>query len=371
MTLFLLSICIAIVVIHFGYYTVIFNFFNFNKSQVYPDNTPPVSVIICAKNEAENLETYLPYLVNQKYPDFELVLINDRSYDETSVILETYKKKYSFIKIVTIEEADYFYGNKKYALTLGIKAATHDCLLLTDPNCKPKSEFWIQEMAQQFQASKKIVLGYATYQYVPKSILNKLIRFETLMTALQYFSFAKIGSPYMGVGRNLMYSKATFLKNKGFHQHIRLLSGDDDLLINQIATKENTSICVNEQAQIVSFPKDSFKNWILLKKRHISTAAFYKPTHKFFLSLYTLNRLLFWIVLPTSLFYVESSFYQLIILGLITCKLISEYVVVGIAAKKLKEKGLTIFIPILDICLLFFQIYLFVHNSIHKPKKWS
>ena len=371
MTIFLLSICILITVIHFGYYTFVFNFFNFTKTPQKVKNNIPVSVIVCAKNEEVNLKTYLPFLVNQKYDDFELVLINDRSYDETATIFEEYEAKYDFVKVVTIQETDYFYGNKKYALTLGIKAATNDCLLFTDADCKPKSDYWIQEMANQFTGDTKIVLGYGALQNISNSFLNKVIRYETLMTALQYFSFAKIGVPYMGVGRNLMYSKAVFLKNKGFHQHIRVMSGDDDLLINQIANKQNTAICFEENSHTVSLPKKDWKSWAIQKRRHISTASLYKPMHQFLLGLYAFNRLLFWLVLPASLIYIENTNYQLIITVLIAIKLISEYIVVGIASNKLKEKGLILLIPILDICLLFFQLYIFLYNKINKPHKWS
>lgn len=371
MSIVLLSICILIVIIHFGYYLFAFNFFNFSKSQQTHKNNVPVSVIICAKNEAENLKIYLPYLVNQQYPNYELVLINDRSYDETADIFEDYEQKYDFVKVVTVQESDYFYGNKKYALTLGIKAATNDCLLFTDADCKPNSEFWIQEMANHFKNDTKIVLGYGAHNQVAKSFLNKLIRYETLMTALQYFSFAKIGVPYMGVGRNLMYSKAVFLKNKGFHQHIRVMSGDDDLLINQIATKENTSICFSEDSHTKSPPKTDWKSWATQKRRHISTADLYKPLHQFILSLYASNRFLFWIFLPFTLIYVDQLIFKYIIAGAIIFKFISEYIVVGVAAKKLKETGLILLIPILDLFLLFFQLYIFAYNKLHKPKKWS
>ncbi|MGY5353898.1 glycosyltransferase [Wenyingzhuangia sp. IMCC45467] len=371
MTLLLLSICILVTIIHFGYYTFIFNFFNFTKTQQTSTNNIPVSVIICAKNEAENLKKNLPYIVNQHYHNFELVLINDRSYDDTADIFETYEQKYDFVKVVTIQESDYFYGNKKYALTLGIKAATHDCLLLTDADCKPNSKLWIQEMVNQFANKTKIVLGYGAYTTINNSFLNKVIRYETLITALQYFSFAKIGFPYMGVGRNLMYSKEVFLKNKGFHQHIRVMSGDDDLLINQIATKENTAICFDENAHTTSAPKTDLKTWVIQKRRHISTANLYKPVHKFMLGLYAFNRLLFWLLLPFCLFYIDNNQYKLIIGITIMIKFISEYVVVGIAAKKLKEKKLTILIPILDLCLLIFQLYIFAFNKFNKPQKWS
>ncbi|NJB81869.1 glycosyltransferase [Wenyingzhuangia aestuarii] len=370
MTLLILTICCIIIAIHIVYYVFAFNFFNFSKKKEQT-NTPPVSVVVCAKNEAQNLKKLLPELVKQQYPDFELVLINDRSYDETEDIYSEYAEKYSFIKLVNVQESDHFYGNKKYALTLGIKAATNDCLLFTDADCLPKSEFWIQEMASQYNGETKIVLGYGPYQTTANSLLNKLIRYETILTALQYFSFAKLGMPYMGVGRNLLYSKEVFLKNKGFNQYVKIMSGDDDLLINQIANAENTAICFEEQSHMVSAPKTTFKELVTQKRRHISTSDYYKKHHKFILGTYALNRLLFWLILPFSLFYVDTTKNQIFIASLIAFKLISEYIVVGIATHKLKEKKIIAFIPFLDLLLLMFQIYIFICNSVSKPKKWS
>lgn len=366
----LLLICIAIIVIHIFYYLVIFNFFNASKKKS-KKNTPPVSIIVCAKNEADNLKKLLPVLVQQQYSNFEIVLINDRSYDETASLFEEYEKKYNFIKVVTVKNVEHFHGNKKYALTLGIKAAANDCLLFTDADCIPKSDFWIQEMANQFDTKTKIVLGYGPYTFVPYNLVNILIRYETLLTALQYFSFAKLGFPYMGVGRNLLYSKTLFLENKGYNQHINVMSGDDDLLINQIATKENTEIYYDEHTHMVSAPKTSFKKLITQKRRHISTASYYKTKHKIILGLYAFNRTLFWIIFPLVLYMVKVPKYQILIYILIAFKFLSEYIVVGIAARKLKEKRIIPFVPFLDLFLLLFQLYIFICNLFSKPKKWS
>ncbi len=371
MTFTLLTICMVIIAIHTCFYVFIFNAFNFSKKTKTKNNTLPVSVIVCAKNEAENLKKLLPKLTEQEYPNFEIILINDRSYDETLDIYETYAAQFSFIKIVNVQHTEHFYGNKKYALTLGIKAATNDCLLFTDADCIPNNNHWIQTMANQFTGTTKIVLGYGPYTYLPYRFLNKLIRYETLITAIQYFSYAKIGIPYMGVGRNLLYSKALFLKNKGFHQHINIMSGDDDLLINSIANGKNTAICIEEASFMTSEPKTSLKKLITQKRRHISTANYYKPTHKLLLGTYAFNRLLFWILFPVSLFYLKDSVHLTILGILIGFKFISEYIVVGIGAKKLNEKGILMLIPFLDLFLLIFQLFIYLVNTITKPKQWS
>lgn len=370
MSYIILLLCIAIIVIHFSYYIFVFNYFNLSKDK-NTKNKPPVSVLVCAKNEAENLQKLLPILVKQQYDHFEIVLINDRSYDETENIYEEYALKYSFVKIVNVKDVEHFHGNKKYALTLGIKAAKHDCLLFTDADCIPKSDFWIEEMASQFNETTQVVLGYGPHQKIKFSFLNKIIRYETLITALQYFSFAKIGTPYMGVGRNLMYSKQLFLKNKGYNKHINVMSGDDDLLINQIANSKNTKICYTENSHMTSAPKSTLKSLITQKRRHISTANLYKVKHKILLGLYALNRSLFWIVFPIALLQVKTTDTLILISILIALKIVSEYIVVGIAASKLKEKDMIVLIPFLDLFLLIFQLYVFICNLIAKPKHWS
>ncbi len=371
MSIILLSICICIIVLHTGYYLFTFNFFNFSKNEELKEVNIPVSVIVCAKNEAENLKVLIPKLIDQRYPDFEIILINDRSYDETANIYEEFALKHSFIKIVTIDAAEYFYGNKKYALTLGIKAAKNDCLLFTDADCIPKSNLWIQKMVNQFRENTQIVLGYGPYKHISNSFINKLIRYETLMTAIQYFSFSKIGIPYMGVGRNLMYSKDLFLKNKGFNQHIKIMSGDDDLLINRIASSSNTAICFDHNTFMESKSKTSIKEFITQKRRHISTAKYYKKKHQFILGLYAFNRLFFWIAFSLSFILINNSFYLAILYTLTGLKIISEYLVIGISASKLKEKRIIPFIPFLDLFLLLFQLYIYVCNTISKPKQWS
>jgi glycosyltransferase involved in cell wall biosynthesis len=182
----------AIVVIQFLYYIVVFGKFSFAKPQPGTPKRIPISVIVCAKNEEENVRNLIPLLVEQDYPQFEIVLIDDASSDNTLEIFEEFEKLHSNIKLVKVENNEAFWGNKKYALTLGIKAAKHEYLLFTDADCVPSSNNWIANMSSQFTVEKTIVLGYGTYEKIGSSFLNKIIRFETLLTAMQYFSWAKL-----------------------------------------------------------------------------------------------------------------------------------------------------------------------------------
>ena len=351
------------------YYSLIFGIFPFIKDKPSQKNfNEPVSVIICAKNEAENLSINLPYFLNQKYQNFEIVLINDCSADNTLEIMEQFRDESEVnIKIVNVEANEQFWGSKKYALTLGIKAATHEHLLFSDADCNPVSEHWITEMTANFSEKHQIVLGYGAYKKIKNSFLNKLIRFETFLTAVQYFTYLKIGVPYMGVGRNLAYTKSVFFKVNGFAKHIKIRSGDDDLFINQVATKNNTSYCLTGKSFTESLAKTSFKNWIHQKRRHVSTATFYKPLHQFLLGLFYSSQILFWLLAVLLLCFL---FHWKIVVVIISVRMLLQYVVLGFSAKKLNEKDLIALTPFFELFLIFIQMFIFIKNLISKPTHW-
>lgn len=361
--MFVLVVCIQ----------VIFNLFFFGKFafltlKATPTNNIGVSVIICAKNEAENLQKFLPSVIAQDYPNFEIVLINDASTDKTFKVMESFAAKHNNIRLVNVKNVEAFWGNKKYALTLGIKVAKHDYLLFTDADCKPLSKHWISEMASHFDNSKTIVLGYGSYKKIKKSLLNKLIRFETLQTAIQYFSFAKVGVPYMGVGRNLAYKKSEFFNANGFISHIDVRSGDDDLFINQVATSTNTAICFSKDSLTESIPKTTFSDWIRQKRRHVSTANRYKLKHKILLALLYSSQLLFW---SLALLLLLFMFQWKIVLSLLLLRLLIQYLVFGFSAKKLGEQDILLLLPVLEVFLISAQLTIFINNLISKPNHWK
>lgn len=348
-------------------YFICFSTVLFRKKQKETFTEIPISVIICAKNEEKNLLRFFPSILEQSYKNFEIVLINDASSDCTLEVMEEFHDHHPNIKIVNVQNNEAFWGNKKYALTLGIKTATHEHLLFTDADCKPVSKDWIQKIAQNFTAEKTIVLGYGKYSYLPKSFLNALIRFETLLTAIQYFSYAHLGSPYMGVGRNLSYHRANFFKTKGFIKHIQVKSGDDDLFIQEAADATNTAICLEPKSFTVSEPPLTWKAWFRQKRRHVSTASYYKLSHKLLLSLYVASKFLFYCLLLPLLFVYNWKVILLIAVLYYT----TLYLVFGIYDKKLKEKKLSVLIPALEICLLLFQFSIFISNKISKPTHWK
>ena len=333
-----------------------------------PSKNIPVSVLVCAKNEAENLQQFLPSILHQNYPEFEIILINDGSVDNTLEVMEEFQQIDPRVKIVNVQHNEAFWGKKKYALTLGIKKSKYPYLLFTDADCVPETSEWISNMASHFQAETSIVLGYGSYFKSKISFLNKLIRFETLLTAIQYFSYAKWGIPYMGVGRNLAYTSSEFYSQNGFAGHLHIRSGDDDLFVNQAANAKNTSLCYSPSSITRSVPEQNIKNWFQQKRRHISTATLYKKKHQLLLGTFFFSQFAFYILF----------FYLLILqvhweiaLIVFIIRLLVQFSLFYTAAKKLDELDVVWLLPVLDLFLVSSQFGIFIANLFSKPNNWK
>ena len=326
----------------------------------------PISIIVCAKNEANNLKNNLAKVLEQDYPEFEVIVVNDQSVDGTAVLLREFEKQYPNLVVVTIDEHIKHWPGKKFALTLGIKTAKHEHLLLTDADCLPNSSNWAKQMTSNF-VSSDIVLGYGGY-VKKKGILNKLIRFDTFNVARQYLSYTLSGFTYMGVGRNMAYKKSLFFNNKGFANHMHIASGDDDLFIQEVANKNNVSIEITEQAHTTSAVIEKWGEWVYQKRRHITTAPLYKIKFKVLLSLYPYAQLLFWAAL-FILIYLKVA--VAIIATLLGVKLLISYLVNYKTMKTLKVLDLYWVHPVYEIVYLGIQGIFVLLNLISKPKKWS
>jgi cellulose synthase/poly-beta-1,6-N-acetylglucosamine synthase-like glycosyltransferase len=323
----------------------------------------PVSVIVCARNEAKNLESNLPFILEQDYPNFEVVVVNDASTDSSHEVLAKHQKKFKNLQVINLNKSQ----GKKNALTEGIKASTYEYLLMTDADCKPNSNDWIKNMAQNFYNEKEVVLGYGAYQY-QKGFLNQLIRFDTAYIAIQYLSFALNGMTYMGVGRNLAYKKSLFIKNMGFENHKDILSGDDDLFINEVATETNTAIEISPNAQTVSGPKTDWNAWLYQKKRHLTTGNKYKFSNKLYLGLFQASMIAFYL----SFAYLMLSgmlFWPIFILFL-TRFSVQVYIFTA-CFKKLNEKQYLLLFPLYELIILILNLFLVISNSIYKSNTWQ
>ncbi len=356
----------AIGIIQLLYFWGLFSRFAFRKTPVRKWSKVPVSVIIVAKNEYHNLKEKLPYVLEQEYPDFEVILVNDGSDDDSGLLLVEMQKKYPHLVIINLQDnVNFFYG-KKFPLSIGIKSAKHEHLLFTDADCKPASKYWINDMVSMFSQEKKVILGYGAY-FTRKGLLNKIIRFETVITAIQYFSFALSGIPYMGVGRNLAYKKQLFMDHKGFISHLRVGSGDDDLFINRVANAKNTVCQFAPDAFTVSEPEVHFSKWWKQKKRHLSASGHYKFLHKFLLGLFPLSSILFYVLFGWLLYLQAPPLFVYLPFGV---RILSIYLIYGQSIRKLKEERLLIWIPFLEIFWLLVTPLILISNIFRFQRKW-
>ncbi len=325
---------------------------------------PPVSVVICAHNEEENLKSFLPQLLEQDYPLFEVVLVDDCSDDDTKWILKEFSSKYpERLKVVEIKEHIRLKHTKKFALTMGIKAAKHEHLVFTDADCQPASPLWLAEIVGAFSPEKEIVLGYSPY-FKQKGFLNKLIRFETAHTAMSYLSYALKGNAYMGVGRNLAYTKSLFYKGKGFNKHMHIKSGDDDLFVNHNATNTNVNIAIHADAHIRSVPKKTWKSYYKQKARHSGASTLYKSKHKGMLATQLLSALLFYLALIVCFVLYPDLWY--IPLGIYIVRLLSQLFIFNRIYTKLIVRDLLIWFPLLDVLYYF---YICINGLFNRGKK--
>jgi glycosyltransferase involved in cell wall biosynthesis len=353
---------VACTVIQFIYYLVFSSFLFGHKKLKKEIKETPVSIIVYSKNQSKELQNFLPLILDQDFFQFEIILINNASIDNTSDIVEALEKKHDNLKLLNVENNEAFWGSKKYALTLAIKASKYDNLLFTDVNSTIVSKHWVSEMSCKLSADKKIVLGYKKYQK-ENSLTNLIIRFEQLLTAIKCFGFTKIGSSFMAFGDNFAYHKSEFFRVNGYINHMKISAGEDDLFIKDASNSKNTSFSISENSFIEKAAPTSFLKWFSNKKKEIIITKNYKFKHRFLLKFFTFSKILFYI-LATVLFFTHP--YQ-IILSITLSYFLLQYIVIGISAKKLKEPQIIFFLPFLEIGLLLIQISIFSANLISKP----
>lgn len=331
------------------------------------ENDLPVSVIISARNEARNLSEFLPAVLTQDYPDYEVILINDCSSDGSDMLLMDMQAKYPRLKVVTITEHDRFKTGKKFALTLGIKAAVNEHLLFTDADCLPASNQWIRLMTRNFTGQTELVLGYSPYQKAA-GVMNAFIRFETLKTGINYLSAALGGDAYMGIGRNMAYTKSLFFSSKGFASHMHILSGDDDLFVNQNATASNVRIEIDKNSFTYSQAKTTYKAWYRQKKRHMGPGKMYKGRHRTMLTLDALTGFVFYLLLIISFIF---KLEPLLALGLFGLRWIIQLLIYTRTFKKLNAKDLLFYLPFLDLIYYFYLNIFGLIGTFTKTTQWK
>jgi cellulose synthase/poly-beta-1,6-N-acetylglucosamine synthase-like glycosyltransferase len=346
------------------------------KSPITSDQSHEgVSVILCAHNEQYNLSQYLQALLTQDYPEYEVIVVDDGSEDDTRLVVERYMARDSRLHMTFVPCGARVHSTKKLALTLAAKAAKYDYLLLTDADCSPESDHWISEMMKGFAPSKDIVLGFGAYFY-EKSHLNRLVRFDTLFNGLHYLGAALCGHPYMGVGRNLAYRKDFFFESGGFTHLMTNRAGDDDLFVNHVATRDNTAVVVSRDSITWSPAKKTLKEWLQQKRRHLSVSPEYRTATKFRLALEPLSRGLFYmLVIGILIYYLPLTGFLLPIplvaaVALFLIRWIVQTAILNVSAKRMGLHRFNMFTVLwFDIVLPLVTLWMLVIPK-RKINKW-
>lgn len=354
------------------YMTVVGRYHRKHRSKVVAaDFCPKVSVIVCARNEHRNLQDYLHALLTQDYPCYEVIVVNDGSEDDTQVLLERCAAQCKHLYITFVPRGARVMSSKKLALTIGVKAANYDYLLLTDADCCPISRHWIRDMVQGFALSDKteVVLGYGAY-FEKSGLLGSLIHYDTLFIALQYMGMAQSGHPYMGVGRNLAYKRETFFNNDGFRGLLSERSGDDDLFVNKVANRNNTAVVCTRESVTWSAPKATWREWLHQKRRHLSVSSHYKRTSRWLVGLEPLTRGLLYAVAIAILLW-GSSWAVGAMLILLWLRLVMQMSIINTANARLGGRMFGIEIVAYDVMLPVITLWILLSQRLRKRQvRW-
>lgn len=367
-----LFVFLGLFLIQIVYYWIMYRRLAFYKPKDEVESTPPVSVVVCAHNEFQNIQEFIPQLLEQDYPNYEVILVNDDSDDDTEFLLIDIKIRYPHFRVVKTDRSVTFVRGKKFPLSVGIKMAMNPIILLTDADCYPSSNQWIKQMVRGYnKKGTEFVLGYGKYEK-RKGMLNKLIRFDTVHTAMQYFSAAISGRPYMGVGRNLSYTKDVFIRNKGLVSQYNVPYGDDDLFVNKHARKKNTGVVISPESHTVSLPPETFKSWFKQKKRHLAAGKMYRFSSKIRTGIYASSTFFFYLTFFAGLYILRNDYFWLsLFLGIFLIRLLSQLIIYRKVLNKLQEKGIWGFVPIFDLLFSILNPLWVFSNIIIKKNQWK
>ncbi len=341
----------------------------------------PVSIVICARNESAQLAQRLPGILAQQYhtnglPAFEVLVADDASTDETAAVTAHLQQKFPQLHYLSISPAEKLFPAKKGALSMAVKAAQYEVLLLTDADCRPAGPHWISGMMAKLTAGKELVAGYAPYEKTG-GFLNAFIRCEALLSFLHISALHSRGIVYAATGRNLLVRKKTFQEAAVQPLWTKTLSGDDDMLVRIAATAQNFAVQSVPESAMHSPAKATLQEYIAQKQRHMSTGKYYRLGVKTLFFLLNGSQFLFWAVLPFALGVAlapcfvgtgsATSGLLLMALGFALLRILAFALLLFKAARRQGEQLPFFFFPLFDagtaVHSLFFAPYIFWKNK--------
>lgn len=363
-----LILCIGAVIFFSVGWFYFFQYFSAvnHTNQAADTQLPPVSIIIAARNSVLKLEDHLPHWLNQDYPQFEVVIIDDRSGDETAYFLVKTAEREPLLKYVLLDPEVIKNGGKKLALTLGFKKAKYNHFLLTDADCVPNSDQWLRSMAAGFTSKKDIILGVSPVK-TKKSFLGRLVQYENMLTALQFLGMAIKGKPYMGVGRNLAYTRSIYDSVGGFSKHHHLPAGDDDLFVQEASNATNTAICIDPKSYVNTNGPANWKDYWKQKMRHLWIGKQYRSDVKNQLAWLPISQLLFWTI--TILWFAFGSNWLWPIFPILV-KIIPEWVIFAKKGKLLNMPLANPYYPLFNFFYSFWYLVISINAFFKRKIVW-
>ena len=329
----------------------------------------PVSVIVSSKNHVDLLKQNLPKYLAQEYPCFEVVVINDASWDGTDDFLEELEKVHSNLKVVnnSFQENERFSKGKKFALTLAIKAASYDTLLFSDADSFPSSVNWLSKMQDGFSSKKQIILACSRYEK-RKGLLNKILRYESLYEGLLSVSCTMLGFPVLANKRNLAYERSLFFSVNGFLSHLNLSRGEAELFVNEVSTLRNSSVCLGDDAMTICAEQPSMLDWIRDKRAYFNIAKQFRFSSLFLLGLNFFSQLAYWLLFFILLI---SQVELQVVLMFFSLRLCVQYIVYWKMCKYSNEQSLLWLLPFYEIALMFIHLMIYLSTHIKRVHNWD
>ncbi len=357
----------------FCFVQIFFQLFIFIRIWFYKEQATsvydPVSVIIYSKNQQNHLQKNLGRFLNQDYPKYEVVVVSDVSMDNTLLYLDELAEEHDNLNIVSnnFQENDRFSKGKKFALTLGIKAASYDTLLFSSADSYPSSNQWIKKMQSAFTSSKRVVLSYSSPE---KSLgfLNKILRFESLYEGLLRFSLTLVGVPLLADSRNLAYDRNLFFSVNGFFSHLYLSRGEAELFVEEVCNSNNTEVCMSFEAKVLSSEHNTWKQWMTDKRTYFHFAKKFRFASKFILTMHFLSLLGFWLMLPVLLFL--KLYIQWVCIAFIV-RLCLQYIVYWGLARRLNETKFLLFLPFYEVVLMLIHFLMYLSIHVKQVHNWD
>lgn len=364
--LILLTVLAVATLIQLLYYWIFFSRMAYSGKQSGNTGKPPVSIVLTVSNQYLALRDNLPAIMEQDYPDYEVVIVNDNSDDDTSELLESFTKKHKHLSVVELTQRLNWFKGRKFPLSLGIKSAKNETLVLTDIRCQPAGKNWLSEIVSAYKPSTEIILGYSSYRTY--SGINKWLRFTAFYDAMFYLSMALSGIAFKAIGRNLSYKKSLFYRHKGFSSHYVIDAGDDELFVNKAATSKNVSVLTSSDSKVYITRPVKFGAWLKAEKTRLFVRRFFKLKHRLLLQIFNVSNFIFYGLFFTCLILAKPV---LAVLMLFLLRLVSQLIIFGTIQKRLAEKKILLFSPLFELFLIVIDFFIWLLIIFSKKKKWA